>query len=333
MLCQQRIEQLFLGPVRFLSNLFSKGGQAGDPILTGKIPPDRLSDALSLMLAGPGQKAQMAQMVVFMQSAKARGMDLSQIRVAMRGGQMLYAALPSILPGKSLLLIAGTPANPQSADAARLLLGQIVEEYQSADLCMMQTLVEPHDVELINLFQSCGFTRLAELVYLETQPRALNWKLPDDTWELVSYSPELHGAFAQAILESYQGTLDCPGLNGVRGVEDIIEGHKGSGKFEPEHWLLLRQSGRPAGVLLLARTPASDALDLVYIGLSPWARGKGLASELMKLAVSRALELSCGRLTTAVDAQNTPAIQMYYRVGMQRIGSRLALMRVIHRRG
>jgi RimJ/RimL family protein N-acetyltransferase len=88
--------------------------------------------------------------------------------------------------------------------------------------------------------------------------------------------------------------------------------------------------GQPVGVLILSRMPASESLELTYIGLARVARGKGIASQLLRLAICRAAELSCQRLTTAVDAHNTPAMTMYVRAGMMRVGKRQALLRVIH---
>ena len=33
---------------------------------------------------------------------------------------------------------------------------------------------------------------------------------------------------------SYQETLDCPAMSGMRAVEDVIEGHKSVGVFDPQ---------------------------------------------------------------------------------------------------
>ena len=55
----------------------------------------------------------------------------------------------------------------------------------------------------------------------------------------------------------------------------------------PQNWLLLRDAGTPAGVLILSKIPASDTMELVYIGLTPAARGHGYAIRLMLLAISR----------------------------------------------
>lgn len=255
-------------------------------------------------------------------------MDLTQIRVALQGSQLVYAMYAGALPGRTLMIISGTPETPEAAEGARILLAEVLDDYANADLAMMQVLVEPRDTSLLGIYESMGFYRLAELIYLEAEPRRLLWKLPGDGWEMLSYSPATHAQFAETILASYEGTLDCPGLNGLRSIDDIIAGHKGSGEFEPQHWHLIRHNGRPAAVLLLARVPASDALELVYIGLCPWARGKGLASELMKFSLLQADELNCGRLTTAVDARNTPAMQVYFRAGMRKVGSRIALIKV-----
>lgn len=314
--------------MRFLSNLFSRGDSANGLILAARVPLERLSDALQSLLSLPGQRPDMSQMVAFTQSARARHMDLTQIRVALQGSQLVYAMYAGALPGRTLMIISGTPETPEAAEGARILLAEVLDDYANADLAMMQVLVEPRDTSLLGIYESMGFYRLAELIYLEAEPRRLLWKLPGDGWEMLSYSPATHAQFAETILASYEGTLDCPGLNGLRSIDDIIAGHKGSGEFEPQHWHLIRHNGRPAAVLLLARVPASDALELVYIGLCPWARGKGLASELMKFSLLQADELNCGRLTTAVDARNTPAMQVYFRAGMRKVGSRIALIKV-----
>jgi mycothiol synthase len=167
-------------------------------------------------------------------------------------------------------------------------------------------------------------------VYLECPAAKRDWTMPPGV-TLETYSAKNHADFAAAITASYAQTLDCPALNGVRSIEQVIAGHQAAGEFDPANWLLVRYHSEPAGVLLLARMPASDAMELVYIGLAPVARGHGIAARLMKLALSLAVERSCGRLTTAVDAQNKPAIQMYFNAGMEQIGSRLAMIRVIHR--
>ena len=62
------------------------------------------------------------------------------------------------------------------------------------------------------------------------------------------------------IERTYEGTLDCTALNGVRDMEDVINGYQATGVFRPENWLFVRGEGEDVGVLLLADHPQGAAL-------------------------------------------------------------------------
>ncbi len=331
-LCRTRDTRVFLGLVRFLSNLFSRVSEPQAPTRYAIVSPDQLQQALTHLLSYPGHVANPHHIASFQQSAAARRMDLTQMRIATRGPHVLYAICPVPLPGRTVMLLSGTPADPQQREAGDALLQQVVTDYQQTDNALLQVLVDPEDMAQIAMYRLAGFTQLAELVYLECPGRPMPHKLPGDGWQLLTYSAQRHQLFAQAILASYEQTLDCPALSGLRSIDDVILGHKAAGEFEPRNWLVLMQEQKPAGVLILSRVPASDALELTYVGLARFARGRGIASELVKLAINRTAELGCTRLTTAADSLNTPALTMYIRAGMHRVGARLALIRVIHRR-
>lgn len=319
--------------MRFLSNLFSREREPDAPLEYGLVPADRLQQAVAQLLSYPGHVPDGRQITGFMESMRARGMDLCRTRIATRGSSVVYAICPVPLPGKIVMLLSGTPATQAQREAADVLLQQVLAEYLSSDNALLQVLVDPEDTAQMALYRAAGFSELASLSYLECPAQHMGYRLPEGGWELVTYAPERHQFFAEAIRASYEETLDCPQLNGLRSIEDVIAGHKAAGEFDPRNWIAVVRDSHPAGVLILSRVPASDALELTYIGLARFARGQGLASALMKLAIARAAELSCARLTTAVDTGNTPAITMYVRAGMRRIGTRVALIRVIHKRG
>jgi ribosomal protein S18 acetylase RimI-like enzyme len=129
------------------------------------------------------------------------------------------------------------------------------------------------------------------------------------------------------VLASYQDSLDCPALNGRRNVEDILAGHKATGMFDPTTWLVLREGESPLGVLLLSESLRGDAVELVYLGLAAAARGRGLGEVLMRQALAITGRSRQPRLCLAVDSRNAPALKLYYRHGMQRIGSKVAMLR------
>jgi ribosomal protein S18 acetylase RimI-like enzyme len=142
-----------------------------------------------------------------------------------------------------------------------------------------------------------------------------------------AYSAETHALFGRIILDSYQNSLDCPALNGRRDIDDIIAGHQASGNFDPKLWFLLREGDTPLGVLLLSESLRSDSIELVYLGLTPAARGRKLGELMMRQAYATVSARNQPRLCLAVDSKNTPALKLYYRHGMHRIASKLALLR------
>ena len=107
-----------------------------------------------------------------------------------------------------------------------------------------------------------------------------------------------------------------PELEGARALDDIMEGHRAAGRFNAERWRLGYIPGRPeaASVLLLAEVPGRDVWEVVYLGLTPAARGQGLG----RVVLQHALELAratCSRLELAVDCRNTPATRLYHAAG------------------
>jgi len=112
-------------------------------------------------------------------------------------------------------------------------------------------------------------------------------------------------------------------------MEDVIIGHKGAGDFDPALWFVLTANGQPLGVLLLGLATHADALELVYLGLAPEARRRGLGELLMKLALLSVVRHNRAELTLAVDSRNVPAMRLYFRHGMRRMGSRAAMVRVL----
>jgi ribosomal protein S18 acetylase RimI-like enzyme len=115
---------------------------------------------------------------------------------------------------------------------------------------------------------------------------------------------------------TYASSLDMPELEGARSLDDIIEGHRAAGRFMPANWQVGQVAGHPeiAVVLLLSDVPDRDVWEVVYLGLTPAARGRGLG----RAAIARALELAgqhVSRLELAVDTRNRPATRLYESTG------------------
>jgi ribosomal protein S18 acetylase RimI-like enzyme len=124
--------------------------------------------------------------------------------------------------------------------------------------------------------------------------------------------------------ETYEDTLDCPGLADLRRDEDILDGHRRGGNYDPELWTVLFLRGRPAGAALLNRVPASGSVELTYLGLAKWARGKGLGSVLLDAALVKAATVPERIVSLAVDERNTPAERLYRSRGFRTVSRRRA---------
>jgi len=295
------------------------------PVAHGEV-----DDALRLILATDAKLASDEQVLDFLNFAMHRGMDLNQIRVAEQNGGIVWAVFPVVSPGRTMLLLSpARVSRPLSDTVAPQLIGHVLEQFAADGVHLAQVLIDPRDASAIALYQACGFEKLAELIYLHRVVRASHYPVLPAGLHWTFYSPQAHRSFARAISASYAGSLDCPALNGRRDMEDVIAGHKAAGEFDPRLWHLLCAEGHdePLGVLLLARSARSDALELVYLGINPAARAQGLGELMMRQALAVAAASGCGLLSLAVDARNAPALKLYYRSGMSRVCTRVALLR------
>ncbi len=281
------------------------------------------------MLESAGGRVEERQITEFREFAACRGIDIGDIQIAKANDSIAWTLLPVISAGRTALLLgAGDPPAAMSLDQVGALIESACAHCSAHGVDLVQVLLDPPDRRAIGLFAAHGFGWIAELLYLQStvRPRTPRVVLPN-SWTWQTYSDQTYEAFASAITASYQQSLDCPGLNGLRSIEDVIAGHKAGGEFDPRFWYLLRIEDVSAGVLLVNRVPRSDVAELVYLGVPPVARRKGVGALLLRQAFAAAAEMGTHRLTLAVDSENEPAVRLYYRHGMQRVGSKAAMMR------
>lgn len=292
------------------------------PASAGEIQP-----GLAIVLGSSGRAATSAQVGEFLHFADQRRIDVRALWVARDSQRLIHALLPVISPGRTMLLFIPSQSPPAMAAVAQMLLESVCHYYAQRDIHLAQVLLEATETSAQAFFADHHFVRIAELIYLQgPAPRGMK-PAPRPALSYQAYSPANHMLLAQTISESYRNSLDCPALNGKRDIEDVIAGHKATGDFVPDLWQILCENNNPLGVLLLSSIPHSDALELVYLGLVPAARGRGFGDVLMQ----RAMQLLAGtgrrRLTLAVDSINTPALRLYYRYGLQRLAAKVAMIR------
>ncbi len=123
--------------------------------------------------------------------------------------------------------------------------------------------------------------------------------------------------FRRTLMRTYEGTHDCPEINGVRDVEEILAGHRAQGAHDPALWWLASAGGEAAGVLLLTDVPELRAWEVAYVGVVPEARRRGYGREMMLRALVEARAAGAGQVTLSVDARNEPAWRLYRELGFE----------------
>jgi mycothiol synthase len=311
-----------------VSNFFAKSRQ---PATLREIECRLAFDAdrhegLRLLLSAGGRIADDGQIEHFKRFAAQRGMKLEHLWIACEGNRLAWTMLPIITPGRTALLF--TPPEHFNPEAAERLIDVASRWGASQGVHLFQLLLDPGLAEARPVFERQQFRLMAELHYLQSPVRARE-TLPrlglGMAWEL--YSEQSHPRFASAITASYRDSLDCPGLAGMRNIEDVIAGHKASGEFDPGYWFILVSHSRPLAVLLLNRVAGADAAELTYLGVAPEGRRMGLGTLLVRQALGAAAMMRVKSITLAVDAANAPALRLYFRHGFRKVASKLALMR------
>jgi ribosomal protein S18 acetylase RimI-like enzyme len=287
-----------------------------------------LPAALAIILGTGGKPASAAHVDEFVQASVYRKIDPARMWVAVAGGHVVWAALPLVSPGRTMLLLSSAPTDAAIFHPAARLVDHLCDHFSREDVHLAQVLIEPEHMDARHFYGQRGFKEIAELIYLQGHvPRNAEPPVFAPPLRLLPYAPQSHLRFVEAISKSYRQSLDCPALSGLRDMDDVVAGHQATGDFDPNLWQLLMENEDPLGVLLLSRIPQTDAMELVYLGLAPQGRGRGLGHLLMRRAIHLVLADGRRRLSLAVDSRNVPALKLYLQMGMQRITARVAMIR------
>jgi mycothiol synthase len=310
-----------------MSNSILMTPDGNEAVVCRRATPMELTAAVGMILGSPGRPAPAAQVAELMNSAASRRIDVQGIWVAEVSGRIVWAVLPILNPGRTLLLLTSQEVGSPNRPAARLV-EEICRHFAGQGVQLTQVLLESQSHQARQFFTSMGFKDIAELIYLQGQvPRNTVAPAMPEHMRWLEYSPATHAIFADAIMKTYRDSLDCPDLSGLREIDDVIAGHQATGEFDPSGWQLLMERDQAMGVVLMSRIPQSDAMELVYLGLPPQARGRGLGIFLMKQVFFLILRNQRRKLSLAVDSKNEPALKLYYRFGMRQVATRWAMIR------
>ena len=238
---------------------------------------------------------------------------------------LLGAVGINIMPGRTAalfgprfsheLLATGGPNLNRAADE---LLSAANYYLQQHSVTMGQSLLDRGDSSQSQWYRAAGYDAVIELDFLvRVLDRDRRIAAPEEQAgvDWVEYSSATHDRFVATLERTYEGTQDCMVLNGIRDPNDVLLGHRAIGEFAPHRWLLMHVDHEDVGCLLLADFPSDSQWEMVYLGIMPEFRRRGLGAAATRHAIRLAAVDGRSRLTLAVDARNELAQRMYTRAG------------------
>lgn len=285
-----------------------------------------LHPAIATLLGWAEQPADDTAVVDFLRLAVARSLDLKQLRYLGPQTAPKWCVFPMFTGHSSVSwLLSGGPPDALSP-AATETLQLLRNHHHSAGVKLIQASVDSSDTCTKNLCAAAGLSELATLHYLERRVRIPPPTPTPPGFSFHPYRPETHSLFLAALDASYKDTADCPELAGIRPTHDILESHKFAGpRFDPDTWTVPTHGAEVAGVLLCHESLRQDCYEVGYLGLAKNFRRRGLGRLLLYAAMHAAHHRRRTVLALAVDAANQAATKLYFRAGMKRVQTRIAM--------
>jgi mycothiol synthase len=236
---------------------------------------------------------------------------------AYRGGRLVGAGLAQVQPGRALHVWLPRTAIDEPPETALHILQILLDSCRNFQVVLAQILMASPSPSEEELIRRGHFEYLADLLYLVCPEQNYPERRPISPLQFEPYDPADSARFANLVESTYQDTKDSPRLNGVRQIEDVLEGYRAVGTFDPRCWFFVKENGVDIGCLLLAEHAAYKNLELIYMGVIPSARGRGWGVHIAQFAQWQASNAGCARLVLAVDEANQPGLRMYAAAGFQ----------------
>jgi len=214
------------------------------------------------------------------------------------------------------------------------LLARALDGAHGQGRAMAQALLEPARGRELRVLHAAGMRRLATLGYYERAlPRrgrvAASWPDGASITACDVHSDQGRTTLSEVLQSTYEATLDCPALAGLRTPQETLEGHLATHAVDPDLWTMVWLEGRPAAVSMCALLPGTDAAELVYLGVVRPARGRGIGPALLQHTIGRLEHRGVRSLHLACDEANAPALHLYHNAGFHRTMRRIAFMHAL----
>jgi len=247
-------------------------------------------------------------------------------------GRLSGVLLCLIVPGSTALLwppqVFQDEHRHQRED---ILLRHALAWLRGRGVKLAQTLLLPDDLAQGQSLLRHGFSHLSHLLYLRHDLQLAPGSLGVSTrLDFLTFADVDRSLFEHVLDRTYEDSLDCPEINGVRDIEEVIAGHQAQGGHDPRYWWLARANDRPVGVALTTALPETDDWDLSYLGIAPEARRQGFGREILLHVLVEARAAGVSHVSLCVDGRNEPARRLYQGLGFEVFDRREVFLTIWH---
>ncbi len=243
---------------------------------------------------------------------RSRGPDRVHLWWGRKRRRPLAVGMVLESPGRTGMLFYCPLSEPGvNLDALVSVVQAIGRDGIGRGLCFVQALVPPEIPEDVVMLRRGGYEKLAELVYMRLELEG--YRYSDEKPELVwrEYDRFDESELIELVDTTYVDSLDCPRMRPVRSAADAVTAHKHTALFTPQSWWIVNYDGRGAGCVLMNDSETSNTCEIVYIGVAPPFRRRGIARAMLRRAAHIAWTQGRTALTLAVDSRNTHATGLY----------------------
>ena len=280
--------------------------------------PDERDAALNLLVAHrpPADRNRAADR--YRELFSTGGLDPAGLFVSRdAAGAIRGAMMATVMPGALGLVWPPVAARRTSQDVKDSLVEAACRWLRGCGVKVCQAFGGDLDRDAFAPLERIGFRHLTKLVDLRCE--LIPEPESDSRLHFEPVNETNRGAFDTALLASYEGSLDCPEVNGTRTQNELLAAYAGA---DTSLWYLARRLGEAAGVVLVEADRESAGSVLSYLGLAPKFRGSGLGTELVSFALRTARIAGHVSMVLSVDERNRPALHLYETLGFQASGAR-----------
>lgn len=301
-------------------------GESLENIEIGRASLRNQGAALWLATGARSRHASRGRVTALLAAEKQGKVSFDGLLAATQGGRVVGAAWCLNQPGRIATIWGPGSIHETPSAVAKELIERSIKFAKHAGSHLIQSLVGAENPAAAEHLTQAGFRSITLLDQLHAFPTESAISPPSGKLTFTPCEDFQEKSFEQLVAKTYEGSLDCPEIDGLRKIEDVLAGYYASCNQNCEHWYRVRLAEETAGVIILAHHPASHQLELIYFGLLPKFRQQRLGGEILRFVFELARQLNCETIMTGVDQRNAPAMILYRQFGFQRSDSKELLL-------